>query len=266
MTVLSLLLAATLIACAAPPASSGPGGSQAPDREYTVAIALSAQLASIETNVNAFKETLDKSGLKIRYVEKNAQGQLGNAPLMAKQVVQDKPDLIFVIGTPIVISLAQETKDIPILFGIMTDPVAAKVVESPERPGGNLTGTSNYLDVAVFFDLIKEVLPNARRVGMMGNVAEDNTKITIDRARAEATKRGMEFIVAPIASTNDLVPAVKSLQGRVDILYTPGDNTLQAAMPTVVQLTLAEKIPLITSGTFGDVGATFGVGANYVEM
>jgi putative tryptophan/tyrosine transport system substrate-binding protein len=252
-----LLLGVAVAACGSSPASSTSG-----KKTYQIAIVLSATISVVDEMVTKFKDTLAQAGLDVNYTSYNGQGQNSNAPLIAREAVQKKPDLIYVVGTPYVIALAQQTKTIPIVFALMTDPVAGKVVQSLDHPGGNLTGTTDAVDVSVWFDLIHEVMPNVKNVGMIGNVSEQNSSIFINQAKQIGTQRNIGVLVSPINSTNDILPAIKSLKGRVDILFTSNDNTVVSAIATVIQVTLSQGMPLITTGSFGDQGAMLGIGSN----
>jgi len=254
------LLAMALVACGGT-SSSSTGGK----KQYKIAIVLSATISVVDDMVVKFKQTLSQDGLDVAYTEYNGQGQNSNAPLIAKEAVQKSPDLIYVVGTPYVIALAQETKKIPIVFALMTDPVGGKVVQSLDHPGGNLTGTTDAVDVSVYFDLMKEVMPNVKNVGMIGNISEQNSSTFINQSKAVAAQRNITVLVAPIASTNDILNAIKSLKGRVDILFTSNDNTVASAIGTVIQVTLNQGMPLITNGSFGDQGAMLGLGSNIPE-
>jgi putative tryptophan/tyrosine transport system substrate-binding protein len=254
------LIAVALMACGGTTSNNTSG-----KKTYQIAIVLSATISVVDAMVAKFKDTLAQAGLDVNYTSYNGQGQNSNAVLIAKEAVEKKPDLIYVVGTPYVIALAQQTKTIPIVFALMTDPVAGKVVQSLDHPGGNLTGTTDAVDVSVYFDLIHEVMPNVKNVGMIGNVSEQNSSIFINQAKQVASQRSIGLLVSPINSTNDILPAIKSLKGRVEILFTSNDNTVVSAIGTVVQVTISQGMPLITTGSFGDQGAMLGIGSNIPE-
>jgi putative ABC transport system substrate-binding protein len=189
-------------------------------------------------------------------------------PLMAKQMVQATPDLILGAGTPVVVALKQETQSIPILFGGATDPVGTGLVASNEKPGGNLTGTSDYLDPQVLVGLVKQVAPNATRVGILGNPGEQNTAVQIKSITEAAAKQQLEIVTAPIAFTADVLPAVQSLKGRVDAVILPQDNTVGSAYATVGRALIDAKLPIIATTTqrVQEGNALVGVGVDYHQL
>lgn len=251
---LPLLLVIGLAAC---------GGSSSPNtgHQYKIGIALIASVDVLQANIDTFKKGLASRGLvdgtNLTYIEKNAQGDLSTVSLIAQQMVQQKPDLIYVVGTPLVVAFHQQTKTIPVLFGVMTDPVGQGVVASAQAPGGNFTGTSDFLPASTTFDLIQQVLPQAKKIGILGNPSEQNTAGQIKLLQAEADKRALQLVSAPTASTNDILPAVQSLKGRVDAAIVTQDATLNSAIPTVSKVALDNRIPLF--GTGGADGASQGI-------
>jgi putative ABC transport system substrate-binding protein len=183
-------------------------------------------------------------------------------------MVQQKPDLIYVVGTPLVVAFFQETKTIPVLFGVMTDPVGQGVVTNAQQPGGNFTGTSDFLPAATTFDLIQQVLPQAKRVGVLGNPSEQNTAGQIQQLKTESDKRSLQMVSAPTATTNDILPAIQSLKGRVDVGIVTQDATLNSALATVAKAALDNGIPLFaTSGAdAADQGILVAFGVDYAGV
>jgi putative ABC transport system substrate-binding protein len=263
LTALLLFLAA----CGA-----GTGTSAAPGRHYRVTIAEIGQILPVVQVVQGFQQALARAGLvagkNVTYTIKTANLDETLIPAMAQQVVESKPDLILAAGTPVVLALHKDTGTIPILFGGMTDPVGAGVVKSARHPGTNLTGTSDYLSPDAVLDLVASALPKARRIGVIGNPSEQNTASELRGLSSAARARHLELITAPVFTTSDVLPALRSLIGRIDVLVVPEDNTVGAAFPTVAQTLLDARIPVIASDTLrAQQGqALAGIGIDYHQL
>ncbi|MCL5951585.1 MAG: ABC transporter substrate-binding protein [Chloroflexi bacterium] len=285
MVVAGLLLVTALSACAPtvptaatvpPPTSasvptSAPTAAVAGGKKFTIGIARISFIALIANMHDEMKKELAREGFvegkNVTYVEENAQGDMNNVPLVAKQIVQRKPDVIVAGGTPMILAIQKETSTIPVVFGAMTDPVASGVVKSVDHPGTNFTGTSDWLAPAIILDQITQVLPKAQKIGLIGNIAEQNTQLQIKAITDEAQKRGMQVVTAPTASTNDILPAAQSLKGRVDAVILPSDATLLSAIPTVAKAISDAGLPLfVTQGNAPKDGALLGIGVDYGQL
>jgi putative ABC transport system substrate-binding protein len=236
-----------------------------------ISMAIIVNNVPVDENVAGFKERMEELGYvegeNVVYTERNAQGQTANADLVARQSVDDEPDLIYVVGTPIVIALQQQTDSIPVVFSLMTDPVGAGVVDSFEAPGTNFTGTSDAIVPSVYFDLIEELLPDAQNIGILGNTGEQNSESQIQQFEAEAAARGLDVTVVPTPTTNDVQSALRSLEGRVDAVLVGADGTVLAAADTLIATSQELGLPLIVSGTeFADQGALAGVGPDFRDL
>jgi putative ABC transport system substrate-binding protein len=263
---------AALILAAAPSGAFAQDASQLPADERTrIGMAIIVNNLPVDQNVEGFKATMEANGYiegqNIEYTERNAFGRTADSDLIAKQTVDERPDLIYVVGTPIVIALHNRTQDIPVVFSLMTDPVGGGVVESFEAPGGNFTGTSDAVSPPIYFDLIEQVLPDCQTVGIMGNTGEQNSASQIAQFEAEAAGRGLATAVAPVATTNDVLSAVSSLEGRADCLLVGADGTVLAAVDALLLAASDASLPLIVSGTeYAEQGALIGVGPDFYDL
>lgn len=260
----------TVAALLAATACSGDGDSAGgSDSVKTIAIAEIVTIPPIEQNVAAFKKELATlgyvEGQNVKYVVQNAQGQASAFSLVTRQIIQTDPDLIYALGTPLIVSIAQKA-EAPVLFGIMTDPVGAKVIKDVDRPGTNVTGTSDYIPASVYFDAFAEVLPSARTIGFIGNPSESNTQSALRDFRDEAQKRDMEVRFAPVSDSSKVKLALQSLRGNVDVLTFPADNTVSAALKSVVKQATQMGMPVIASQTeTASAGGLVGIGLDWAE-
>jgi putative ABC transport system substrate-binding protein len=205
-------------------------------------------------------------GEDVEYILRNAEGDMSTAASIAEYFVAEKVDLIFSIATPTTQACvaAVEGTDIPIVFAAVTDPVEAGLVESWEKPGGNVTGASDWADVETQVKLGMDISP-AKKLGVVYNAGEVNSVVQIDELKKVASSLGIEEIVeATAASTADVLAAATSLVGRVDAIWEPSDNTVAAAIDAVVKVCEENKIPLFGSDIdMARGGAISGLGLDY---
>jgi putative ABC transport system substrate-binding protein len=197
--------------------------------------------------IDDLKENGYAPGDKVAIDYKNAQNNRAVSGQIAKTFVGDKVDLIFAISTPSAQDVAAATKEIPILFCAVTDPVSAGLVKSLAAPGSNVSGTTDRSPVAEQLDLIMRILPQAKRLGTVYNAGETNSVASVRDIKAEAARRGLTVIEAAAASSSAVKMAAESLAGKVDAIHIPTDNTVVLAMESVVKVCLENKIPLFAA-------------------
>jgi putative ABC transport system substrate-binding protein len=217
--------------------------------------------------IEALKEAGYEDGKNIKIDFQNAQNDITNAQTIARKFVDEKVDMILAIATPAAQAAANVTKDIPILITAVTDPVSAGLAESLEKPGGNVTGTTDMNPVAEQIKLIKDLVPNAKKVGILYNAGEINSKVQVDIAKQAAAEYGLTIIEATVSNSNEVSQATQSLMGRVDAIYVPTDNTIVSSIGAVIKVANDHKIPVIGSER-GQVeaGAIATKGIDYKEL
>ena len=170
---------------------------------------------------------------------------------IARKFVGEAPAVIVPISTPSAQAVAAATKDIPVVFSSVTDPVGAKLVTHREHPGGNVTGMSNLSPIAKHLDLVKEILPELKTLGVVHNPGEANSRTLVALLKAAAPARGITIKEAPATKSADVQAAAQSLVGRVDAIYVPTDNTVVSAFEALVQVGRQNKLPVIA----GDINS-----------
>lgn len=215
--------------------------------------------------IDAMKEVYGYvEGENIEYDVQSAQGDIATANTIARKFVTEKVDLILSIATPTSQAAVNATKDIPIVFSAVTDPVSAGLVKDLEHPGGNVTGISDMTPVARQIALITFLFPEAKRVGTLYNAGEVNSVVTNELAKKACAELGLELIEATVASTADVAMAAQSLVGKVDAIYVSTDNTVVSALDAVGSVCLSNKIPLILADpTTVGKGALCALGFDY---
>jgi len=203
---------------------------------------------SLNTIRESFIEQLEKNGFKdgenITIDYQNAQNDQTNLKTITKKFVSNKYDLIVAIATPSALAAAGETKKIPVLFSAVTDPVSAELVESLEKPGGNVTGTSDVVSATKIMELAMRITPDIKTIGALYNSSEINSISVINELKEYAQSSGLTVVEATVTSSSEVQQAVQSLVGKCDAIFSPIDNTIASAMPVVTQVANKAKIPV----------------------
>ncbi len=195
--------------------------------------------------VDGLKERGYEEGKNITFDRQNAQADQSNLQNIGQRFVNDKVNLIYAIATPAAQTVANLTKDIPIVGSAITDYVGAKLVASNEHPGGNVTGTSDMNPVKEQVDLLLKVVPSAKVIGTVYCSSEVNSEVQVQAMKEYAESQGLRVEVATVSTVNDIQQAAQSLVGKVDAFYEPTDNIIASAMPTLTAITNPAKKPVI---------------------
>ena len=216
---------------------------------------------------DALKQAGYEPGKNLKWQYQSAQGNNGTAAQIARKFVGDKPDAIVAIATPSAQAVVAATKDVPVVYSAVTDPVAAQLVASMEPTGTNVTGVSDLLALDKQIDLIKKIVPNAKRVGMVYNPGEANSVVVVKKLQELLPKYGMSLVEAAAPRSVDVASAARSLIGKVDVIYTNTDNNVVSAYESLVKVGQDAKIPLVASDTDSvKRGAIAALGINYRDL
>ena len=197
--------------------------------------------------IDGLKEAGFEEGKNILIEIENAQADFATALSIANKFVSDKMDLILAIATPSAQSAAKVTKEIPIVITAVTDPVAAELVKSLENPGTNVTGTTDMNPIKEQLALLKEILHEAKEVGILYNASEANSVVQVEIAKNAAQELGLNIVEDTVSNTSEVNQVAQSIAPRVDAFYIPTDNTVASAIGAVVKVCIDEKIPIIGS-------------------
>ncbi|MEE1313051.1 MAG: ABC transporter substrate-binding protein [Lachnospiraceae bacterium] len=219
------------------------------DKVYKIGVTQYVEHDALDAAYEGFVDGLEEAGYKdgenIEIDLQNAQADQSNCQTIASKLVKDDKDLILAIATPAAQAVANETKDIPILVTAVTDPADAKLVESNEEPGTNVSGTSDLTPCKEQMELLTQLVPDAKKVAMLYCSAEANSKFQIEMAKEAAKELDLETVDATVADSNEIEQVVKSLKGKVDAIYSPTDNVIAAGMTTVSMVADEIGIPVI---------------------
>ncbi|MDP9604260.1 putative ABC transport system substrate-binding protein [Variovorax sp. NFACC28] len=208
-----------------------------------------------------------EEGKNLKFTYQSAQGNVGTAAQIARKYVGDQPDAIVAIATPSAQAVVAATKSIPVVYSAVTDPVAAKLVKSWEPTGTNVTGVSDLSPLEKHIALIKQVVPNAKRVGVIYSPGEANSVAIVDSLKKAASAAGMTVVEAAAARTVDVPTAAQSLVGKADVIYTPTDNNVVSAFEGIVKVAQQAKLPVVAADTATvERGAVAALGLNYTDI
>lgn len=266
---LTTLLAATaLLATACGSGSSGDAGSPDASKPVKIGISQIQSHPSLDAVVDGFKKGLADAGYsgdKVSYDLQNPQGDQSTNNAIMGQFAQDKLDLVLAVATPTAQAAAQAITDTPVLFSAVTDPVEAKLVDSNEAPGGNVTGTSDKNPVKEQLELLKEIAPDAKTVGIVYSSGEVNSAVQVKWAEEAAADLGLEIKKTAISASSEVQQAASSLD--VDAYYVPTDNNVVTALEGLLQAAQTKKVPVISAdGESVKRGATATYGINYEKL
>lgn len=239
--------------------------------EVTVAVTAIVEHPALDAARDGIKEALADAGYKegenLTFVYESAQGNPGTAAQIARQFVGDAPNVIVPISTPSAQAVVSATRDIPVVFTAVSDPLGAELIKDMQKPGGNVTGLSDMSPVADHVALIKEITPNAKSIGFIYNTAEANSVSTLAALKAEAEKAGLTIVESVATKSAEVQGAARALVGRVDVIYVPTDNTIVSAFEAAVGVAEEAKIPLYAGDTDSvNRGALAALGFNYFDV
>jgi putative ABC transport system substrate-binding protein len=174
-----------------------------------------------------------------------AEGRNQRASEIASEFVRLKVDIIITGGTALVIAAKQATSTIPIVFATAGDPVAAGLVASLARPGGNITGLSvQATDLAgKKVEMLREVVPGLRRLAIMANVGSPAGVLQMRDAQAAARRLAIEVAPAEIRRAEDIGPAIEEVRGHVDALYVANEPLVFTHRDRISALAMTARLP-----------------------
>ena len=265
--VMAMVMAAmTMAAAMAVPA-------MADEESVTIGISQFAEHGSLDNCREGFLEGLKEAGyeegknLTIEY--QNAQADTGNAATIADSFVNKKVDLICAIATPSARSAYNSAMDadIPVIYTAVSDPSGAGLVNEDGTNVGNITGTSDKLPVTEQMALIRELMPDAKKIGILYTTSEANSVSTIQEYKDHAEEYGFEIVDTGINTIADVEMAAKDLASKVDCISNLTDNTVVSALQTVLAAANDAKIPVFGSEVEQvKNGCVAAVGIDYVAL
>lgn len=237
-------------------------------KNYTVSVTQIVEHPALDNLRKGAADRLKEKGLDVTFNVHIAQGNMATNTQIISQIMGEQPDLVLAIATPSAQAAAQKIKDRPIVFTGVTDPVTAGLVKDLQNTNGsNVTGMSDASRMDKHVELIREIVPNAKTVGIIYNSGEPNAVPILKSLKEECAKVDMTVEEATIVNSSGVYQAAKSLVGRCDVVYVGTDNTVVSAIESAVKVCSDNDLPLIV----GDVdsvtrGALAAVALDYYKM
>lgn len=194
--------------------------------------------------IDALEENGYVDGENITLDFQNGQGDQSNLNAMSTRFVTNEADLMIAIATPAALAISNASTDIPIILGAITDPENVGLVESNENPGGNITGVSDMTPIGQQLELIRELQPDAKTIGLLYSSSEDNSILQGEMAAELAAEYGFETVTRTVSSTNEVSQVTQQLVNEVDAIWAPNDNTVASAFPSVLEVSNEAGIPV----------------------
>jgi putative tryptophan/tyrosine transport system substrate-binding protein len=246
LVVISMMLGMLFLAgCGSDTSSGGEDG----EKQYVIGVTQIVEHPSLDAAFEGFKKALAENGLEegknVKFDVQIAQGDPTNSQTIAKNFVGDGVDLIFANSTPSAQHALNATKEIPIVFTSVTDPVGAELVKSFEEPGENITGTTDTHPEAISktISFITDEM-KAKNIGVIYNSGEQNSVVQAEEVKKLVEEKGAKVVEASVSTSADVKQAAESLVGRVDAIYIPTDNTVVSALESVISVANDKDIPL----------------------
>lgn len=264
---LAAAMALSMAACSSGTADNTTSDNSTDEKIYNIGVLQLVQHDALDKSNEGFFAALDDAGIKYNVDQQNASGDQVACQTIAEKLVNDGSDLILAIATPAAQAVAGVTSDIPIILTAVTDPAASGLVADNAAPGGNVTGTSDLTPVKDQIELLTQILPEAKNIGILYCSAESNSGIQADMAKEACAEYGLTATDYTVSSSNEIQTVVESMIGKVDAIYAPTDNTIAAGMATVGMIAADNGIPVICGeGGMVEAGGVATYGIDYYQL
>lgn len=270
-TILSAaMVMAVLAGCGSEPAVTNTGDGE---KSYTIGIAQFAEHGSLDNCREGFLAGLKEAGIEegknLTVIYDNAQTDTGTASTIAENFVSKKVNMICAIATPCAMSaynVCMET-DIPVIYTAVSDPVGAGLAKEDGSSVGNITGSSDLLPVSAQLEMIRTMLPDAKKIGIIYTTSEANSVSTIATYKELAGEYGFEIVESGISSISEVEMAAADLVTKVDCISNLTDNTVVEALQTVLAKANEKNIPVFGSEIEQvKAGCVASMGIEYFEL
>ena len=237
--------------------SASTGGS----KKYRIGITQIVAHPALDNAREGFKAAFKEAGIDADFDEKNANGEAATANLIANSFVSSKVDLIYSIATSTAQAAAQSTNTIPVVFSAITDPESAGILKN------NVTGVSDRVDIKQQLQLLLKLDSKIKKVGVIYNSSEQNSKVQVDDLKAAAKELGVEVVEKSVIQASEIPQAADALTRESDAIYLPTDNLVASVVNLLTdKATAAKKIVFGAESAHVKGGALITQGIDYYEM
>lgn len=253
--------------------STAAANEEAASGNYTIGIGQFAVHGSLDNCREGFIQGLAEEGIvegqNLTLIYENANADGGTSSQIMDKFISKKVDMICAIATPMAQSAYGATKnsDIPVIYTAVTDPVLAELASPEGKPIGEITGTSDKLPVTEQLEMIRKILPDAKKIGIMYSTSEANSLSTIEEYKAAAPEYGFEIVESGISSTADIPLAADQLVQKTDCINNLTDNTVVSSLQVILSAADKKGIPVFGSEVEQvKVGCLASQGLDYISL
>ncbi len=239
---------------------------------YQISVSQFVEHPALDAVLKGFRDYLAEREIAVTYKVHNAQANMATAGQIAGQIMGEDPDMIVAIATPTAQAVAQALRkaphmqQTPFLFTAITDPVAAGLVSDLEKPGKNITGVSDRLPLDQHLAMVRRFFPELKRLGVLYNAGEANSKATVAGIRTIGEQRGFNVVEATVSKSSDVYQATQSLIGKVDAIFVPTDNTVVSALESAIKVCIQHQVALFCADVDSvKRGAVAAMGFDYYQ-
>ena len=239
---------------------------QAADGTKRIGIAKIVQHIALDDVERGIIDVIDEAGFAVTYDLQNANGDVNTAAQIAAKYKDERVDLAVGIATPVALALANTIKDIPIVFGTVTDPLSTGLVTTLDHGEGNVTGMSDYVDTGTQVALFKDVA-GIKTLGYIYTSNEGNSISSLNLVQEACESLGLQLVTQAITNSSEVKAAAEAIVGRVDGIYLTTDNTVFSALASLVQVFGNAKKPIFSADVTGAQagGILMASGFNYYK-
>lgn len=242
---------------------------QVEEKTFKIGISQIVDHPALNDAKQGFKDALEKAGIKVEYDDKIANNEMATQNLIMQQFATDKKDLVYAITTPTAQAAKNQITDIPIVIASVTDPKGAGLTGI-----ANITGTSGAAPINENLELMRELFPKAKKIGIIYNSSEANSVSEVNNLKKLAVSKGFEVIEKSVTNGSELVAAANLIAKDSDIYYAIQDNTVASYFHTILEILNKEKVPVFgtndiysNAGGFVSQGTTdYGIGYRAGEI
>lgn len=249
-------------------------GQNKKENEFVIGICNYEDGASLNQIVDNIQSRLAELGQEknVTFTVKlqNCQADSNVMNQIIENFKNDKVDLMIGVATPVAMAMqaATENSGIPVVFSAVSNPVSAGLVEALDKPGENITGTSDFLDATAVMNLMFAANPEIQKVGLLYDVGQDSSKTAIETAKGYLQSKGVTVVEKTGRTNDELIQAAQNLVAeKVEAIFTPTDNTVMKAELAIYEILADAKIPHYTGAdSFALNGAFLGYGVDYANL
>lgn len=236
-----------------------------------VSIAQIVEHKSLNTIRDSFKEELEvlgyKDGENIKLSFKDAGGQQSNLDSILSTFEGNKSDVMVAIATPTAVAAAKYSKNTPIIFSAVSDPIGAGLMKDLNKPENNITGTSDEIQVEQILDLALKINPELKTLGFLYNTSEANSVSNLEKAKVYCKKYNITLKEGSGSNITEIQSAVSVLTQECDAIFAPNDNTVASSMSALVNEANKKKVPVYTGAdSMVSDGGFATIGIDYTDL